>query len=287
MAIQIQNISTTSPRGNNKQQRKYLKVNYVGGANIGDGVFPYMLHKEGIPFSWSSHLEHKKIISTGSILAVGSKRDTIIWGSGIISAEQKMHPDAIPYSVRGKYSAGACNKDTLPLGDPALALPHFFKEYQYKDVKKQSKIGLIPHLIEFDDVLTHLRENGTLDRYKVIRLNAFYDHPNYEEFLREVISCEKVISTSLHGLVIANAFGIPAAWWKYSDRLMGDDIKFFDYASAFDHEIKKHNEIENINDFWCPEQARLISVQEGILNSSPMYKELDSGYYTDELVEKR
>lgn len=285
MILEIKNIKTLTPN-NIKQRNKYLKVNYVGGANIGDGVFPYMLLQEGIPFSWTHHSEHKKIISTGSIIGIGSKKDTIIWGSGIIDVNQKMHPEAIPYSVRGKYSAMACNSPNISLGDPALALPHFFKKEKYVNIKREPVIGLIPHLIEFDDCVNHLKERGTLKKYKIIHLNAVHNHPNYENFLRELLSCERIISTSLHGLVIANAFGIPAAWWKYSNKLMGDDIKFIDYSSAFNHEIEKHEKIEEISNFWCPDEREIERVQSDILNNSPIYKTLDAGYYTDVYVER-
>lgn len=265
----------------NSKKKKYLKINYVPGANIGDNVFPYMVYKENIPFTWSSHVEHEKIISTGSIIGVGSNKDTIIWGSGIINQNTKMHPEAIPVLARGKYSAVACNNPDLPLGDPAIALPHFYKG---KRKSSNGKIAIVPHMIDHDKLVKFLNDNNVSnDRYVIIPPNGTYYSDRYEKFIDDMISCDKVISTSLHGLIIANAYGIPSAWWRFGNNLMGDDIKFPDYSSCFGHEIHKNDNFFDIKDYWCPSDTELDRVTGDILNSSPIYKELPEEYYTDEI----
>jgi pyruvyltransferase len=45
----------------------------------------------------------------------------------------------------------------------------------------------------------------------------------------EIARCSTVISSSLHGLVAAEALGIPAAWVVLSDRVAGGTFKFHDY----------------------------------------------------------
>ena len=42
----------------------------------------------------------------------------------------------------------------------------------------------------------------------------------------------------MHGLLAADAIGIPNAWLKLSDRLRGGDFKFQDYYSIFDINAK-------------------------------------------------
>jgi len=45
-------------------------------------------------------------------------------------------------------------------------------------------------------------------------------------------TCRYVASSSLHGLIVANAYGIPAVWTTFADTLAGDDTKFFDYYES-------------------------------------------------------
>lgn len=53
-----------------------------------------------------------------------------------------------------------------------------------------------------------------------------------DEILREVQACEFVISSSLHGLIVSDAFGIPNRRLIVSD-LIKSTRKFADYYSAF------------------------------------------------------
>jgi hypothetical protein len=48
----------------------------------------------------------------------------------------------------------------------------------------------------------------------------------------EITNSEFVVSSSLHGLIIADAFGIPNARLRISDRMPGGDWKFMDYFSS-------------------------------------------------------
>ena len=53
-----------------------------------------------------------------------------------------------------------------------------------------------------------------------------------EEFVNDVCRCEKIYSSSLHGIVCANAYGIPVERIKLGDKMIGGDFKFNDYQSV-------------------------------------------------------
>ena len=53
-------------------------------------------------------------------------------------------------------------------------------------------------------------------------------------FIDQVLECDKVISSSLHGLIICDAYGIPNARVNVSNKLFGGDFKFIDYYKSVD-----------------------------------------------------
>ncbi|WP_419539051.1 polysaccharide pyruvyl transferase family protein [Micrococcus yunnanensis] len=50
--------------------------------------------------------------------------------------------------------------------------------------------------------------------------------------IEEIGRCSAVISTSLHGLIVADALGVPAAWATADPPLIGGDFKFRDHESV-------------------------------------------------------
>jgi hypothetical protein len=65
--------------------------------------------------------------------------------------------------------------------------------------------------------------------YRVRVVNV---HQTAERVIREIAASGVVISTSLHGLVIADAYGIPAVWTTLEPPLGGGAFKFHDYESV-------------------------------------------------------
>jgi pyruvyltransferase len=53
-----------------------------------------------------------------------------------------------------------------------------------------------------------------------------------EEFINDICRCEKIYSSSLHGIVCANAYGIPVERIKLGNKTIGGDFKFNDYQSV-------------------------------------------------------
>jgi pyruvyltransferase len=45
------------------------------------------------------------------------------------------------------------------------------------------------------------------------------------EFVDDLLSCEVIASSSLHGLVAPDSYGIPSVWIRISDRVQGSDCK--------------------------------------------------------------
>jgi pyruvyltransferase len=51
----------------------------------------------------------------------------------------------------------------------------------------------------------------------------------WREVVDKICSCKEIVSSSLHGIIIAEAYGIPATYASYSNKVIGGDFKFRDY----------------------------------------------------------
>lgn len=188
--------------------------------NFGDILTPYILDFFKIEYEYAD-IENANLISVGSI-ARHATDNTIVLGSGIVNfKKEKLNTNADWRFVRGPYTrqkiidaGGSCPEI---YGDPAKLLPLFCAEE-----KKQYDIGLVPHYVDYE------RTKFLYPKYKII--NVINRDPL--EVAKEISKCRSIISSSLHGLIAAHAYGIPAAWVSTFNSIKGDGIKFKDYYAS-------------------------------------------------------
>jgi len=172
-------------------------------------------------------------VNSSEFLFVGSILDGIendylgiILGSGFLSSKtQKKLVKANVLGVRGKFSKRLLGiEDDVQLGDGGLILPKFFKSRP----NKRYKLGIVPHYSDNKDgrITTWSRRFG--DEVKIIDVLQ-----SPERVFNEICSCEYIVSSSLHGLVVADSLGISNLWTVLSDLCGNGEFKFHDYYSAF------------------------------------------------------
>ncbi|HED12678.1 MAG TPA: polysaccharide pyruvyl transferase family protein [Gammaproteobacteria bacterium] len=190
--------------------------------NVGDILTPWMLLKSSIQPRWVSKDSSNKILGIGSI-ARWAKPGDHVWGAGIFNRTDYLTPEAIYHAVRGPLTrqrvldcGGKCPEI---YGDPALLLPRLLDT---TNIPIQYKLGVVPHYADQASFDYSLFPPDTTTFINV--LNA---RPEY--VIAHICSCERIISSSLHGIIIAHAYNIPARWVQFTDRLHGDDVKFLDY----------------------------------------------------------
>lgn len=209
-------------------ERKFLHKRME---NYGDMLSRYLVGKiSGRPVqfvhpkkqSWLVR-DKKHFAAVGSILAHVTEH-SIVWGSGIIDREHMVNK-ADFRAVRGpetrKYLLGMGYRCPEVYGDPALLLP----KYYLPERNLKFELGMVPHYKDFDKIS---------EKYKGIEGVSVIDMMSLdvEKTTDQILECKKIISSSLHGVIVAHAYKIPALWVKFSDEPFGDDIKFKDYYSS-------------------------------------------------------
>lgn len=159
----------------------------------------------------------------GSGLGAVTDPKAVIWGTGFLRYDQVplVRPKKIA-AVRGPLSrqkyldAGIDCTDLY--GDPALLYPLFYKP----SPPKKYTLGVIPHFREKQ--LPVFRALAEQPGVKIIDIQG-----GLEEVVDGALACDVIASSSLHGLIIADAYKIPSVWIRASQLPKGDYFKFRDY----------------------------------------------------------
>jgi len=171
----------------------------------------------------------KHLLAVGSVLDQMNKNSTVL-GSGLIAPEElsKINELGNIKALRGKLSKKLLEdkfniKLDIELGDFALLFPKIFNP-------------TIEPTFEFGVVLHYVDENHSVKKLiskmggKVIsvRQRPF-------NFIREIKECKNILSSSMHGLILCDAYQIPNKRLILSDKIFGGDFKFKDYYSTTDN----------------------------------------------------
>lgn len=266
-----------------------LKMYFFKLSNFGDCMSPWLANK----------LTNRPVInvrelasSTGAVAGVGSIVQMItsnhkkikVWGSGLIQgdhhqrvAKQLKHAELQHvYASRGELTREFFRKYDFSvsniLGDPALLTNKVFSINK----NKKYKYGIVPHYVHYG-FFTKIKDSDIciIDVRKPVK-----------EVVELIASCESIISTSLHGLIVAQSLSIPWGHLYINDsekRLIGELFKFDDFFSmlnadqVYQEKVNKEDlSLENIkkilNKTYLPKYKNNYS-EEGLLDS--FYKSIE------------
>lgn len=194
-----------------------------GHPNFGDAMTPWLLPAYGV-LPIHRVAARARLSGVGSVLEfLPGDFDGAIWGSGLIRDHEYLLPDAHVLAVRGPLTRDRIGAPgSVALGDPGiLAARHVRSPAPRWDV------GLVPH--------GHHRSHAgllALAESAGPRVRVIDVHQEAAATVREIGACAMVVTTSLHGLITADSFGIPAVWTTLDPPLEGGDFKFLDYEAA-------------------------------------------------------
>ena len=221
-----------------KKENEKEKINLlyceekIGRGNFGDEISVFitkkLLNKSKYELVINQPNIPKNIICIGSYLHA-ARNNYYIYGTGIRTKPPvegalgftKLHVCALRGPITYNFLTNERNiQCPVIYGDPALLLKYFYKPYLHPHLFK--KIAFIPHKSTYD---YYLNNENSYDNEKFYLINP---RENWQLVVDYLCSCKAVLSSSLHGLIIADTYDKPNLM-LYEFELSEGDIKFKDY----------------------------------------------------------
>jgi pyruvyltransferase len=166
----------------------------------------------------------------------------VVWGSGLHPYEyedfwknnSKKELELTVLAVRGPFTADAlrAREQTVPeiYGDPGILTPLVYPKAR----EPKRKVIIIPHLSEYAKIKEEAEKFGV----RVV-------HPgvDWKQVADEITEAERVISGSLHGLILSDAYGVPSTWFRptYFEGL----LKYHDYFLGTGRVVNPYYSLES------------------------------------------
>lgn len=212
---------------------------YNLGDYLGLVVTNWMLHQRGL--SLDGYVEKKKHLLTVGSGAVKSYQNMTVWGSGVErelpqwfrrffqrSWFRKLDIRAVRGPLTRDYLTKLGHQCPAVYGDPAILMPLIYNEDGEKSWGGQKyDVSIIPQLVT---------EEGIREKYPdahIISMNT----DGYKGVIDQIVQSKLIISSSLHGIILADAYGVPSVWY----RGLGKDIdfKYRDYYGSTGRELNE------------------------------------------------
>ena len=208
--------------------------------NFGDALAPLLLERfaDIEDVQWDT-ISRASIASIGSILEhIPPLWDGYIIGSGKLFEYSRLHlhtKTAKILSLRGPLSARGVPGD-YTFGDPGLLANELVGPQE-----KKWDLGIVPHWQDNQLVPRFTRLIKLPHTYKVIDPS---DDPL--EVLRQIGSCRRIVTSSLHGMIVADSFGEIPRRVEICPAMLrdGGDFKFRDYSASIQTDFKEGIMIE-------------------------------------------
>lgn len=206
-------------------------------ANLGDALSPILVSAlTGLSVK-HQHFDapRRKLACVGTIGHALKNGIVHIWGTGVDKAKNPVdrslnyyqRPEQTEFHVhalRGPFSAHTFRTQGIEVpevyGDPVWFLPALMPPAP----EKKYELGVIVHISELTELTHTARVRPELIRYRIppslssqVRLIITLTHPTLESLeqkVAEITACKRIVSTSLHGLVIAETYRIPCAYFQ-------------------------------------------------------------------------
>jgi pyruvyltransferase len=192
--------------------------------NLGDALAPIIAQQVlGVKPSYASTRRKNKLLGLGSVIYAARHGDAV-WGSGAFG-DSGWNPEGIEVlALRGPLTSHAAGiRHDVPFADPGIFVNEIVPTVAPE--KREGRL-IIPHYTEYAGVAACIaRHPMAFPDVRVLNLQE----GDSVALLRMIASSELVVSSSLHGLVFAEALGVHAVWVTPGSEIRGGNFKFRDY----------------------------------------------------------
>ena len=202
----------------------YQKEPFNLGDSLGEVIIRFFLEQKGIdidkPVSKTKHL-----YCVGSNI-LGAYQDATIWGSGCLLYPsrrsfllQKLSRRKLDLrAVRGPLTKKLLEKlgHSCPsvFGDPAILMPLI-----YNPSKEKTKESIV--------IPQFVHERVFREKHPEIENIVSMNTDNYITVIDSIVSSKIVYTSSLHGIILAESYGVPAVFFRGLRN--NKDFKYLDY----------------------------------------------------------
>lgn len=203
----------------------------------------------------------KRLLAIGSVLHFARDGETV-WGSGVngkIAADRHRFEHLDVRAVRGPKTRAFLQQRGIAVpevyGDPGLLMPLFFRRELLQPAQRRP-FAIVPHF------------NEPAGKYAGWDEHLIFPAGKPADFVRQLLGAERIVSSSLHGLILAEAYGIPAIyldWGNGEDRFKYDDY----YHGTGRMQWHSGDSVEACLDSADNDGFELRSIQNGLLEAFP------------------
>jgi len=238
--------------------------------NAGDLLNTYLL-KNLFPYAELNPVlqwESPKLLCIGSVLRLAEEYDLII-GAGLLDPEQQ---NIIPKNINILGLRGPRTYDYLKaidvdlnnvqfLLDPGVIAAQIYASQTKEKKGSKGNIIFIPHHTQ---------------RWSYQKLSLKVDFIDVDakpdNFLRDIYTAVAVLTSSLHGLIIANTFGIPAVFFRPKESL----FKYYDYAESVGLPLRVHSDPRSLTYMDIPTSG--FEIKKSLIDAFQLDEKLLKSY---------
>ncbi|NKX46088.1 polysaccharide pyruvyl transferase family protein [Roseicyclus persicicus] len=206
-----------------------LKLHHWGAPNFGDTLSRLVVERVSGRRVVVVGPRQAELFAIGSLMHVAAKHFAvprpgprpILWGTGLLNPIfRREFLDNLDIRIlRGPVGAAICRVPMRAFGDPGLFAPEAIGPVP----ARADRVAVVPHHSQMaDPAIAAMVARDP-------RLHLVDPRGAPEAVCAAIASSAHVVSASLHGLVVADAYGVPSTWMDPAEQ---GRMKYLDYAAS-------------------------------------------------------